>query len=94
MSTFAELRRVMRALMPSAVLSKQAEKRGDVLGEEVRALEGGEMAAARHLGPAPDVEERLGEAARRMEYLARERGVRRRHVDLRVRQRPGPWRIA
>ena len=40
--------------------SERAEERADVLREQLGFLQGCEVAASRHLGPALDVEEALG----------------------------------
>src|SRR4026209_2269388 len=77
------------ARLVSAFGSERAGARGDVLREQIRGRERGEVPPARQLGPAPDVEERLGETAGRMAGLARERGVRHRHLDPRVGPGPG-----
>src|SRR5215470_9619851 len=90
MSMFAGTAWLRGSAARLALPPEGAEERDDVLGEQVRYLERGEVAAARHLRPAPDVEERLGEPARRMARLTRERRIRHRHLDPRVRQRPGP----
>src|SRR5262245_11918918 len=57
------------------------EEGADLLGEQVRRLQRGKVPAARHPGPPADVEGALAPGAGRMEDLARELRVPRRHVD-------------
>jgi hypothetical protein len=73
----------LRPVVVSAAL-ELAEEARHVARHELRLLTGGEVAAARHLGPAPHVVEALGPLARRGALgvaLVREDGDRRRDVD-------------
>src|SRR5262249_16816707 len=78
-----------RPAPPPSGLAERTEEGADVGGERFGFLEGREVAASRHDGPALDVVGALGPRARRQEDLARERGVGGRDGDaLALGQRP------
>src|SRR3954454_17099588 len=69
--------------------AQRPEELAQLLRQGVGLLHRGEVAAARHHAPAPDVGEgALGDRARRAQDLARELAVAGRHRDA-VRYRPG-----
>ena len=57
-----------------ARLAQGSKAGADVFGQQLRLLHGREMAAPRHLRPAPDVEESLGPLPRRRDYVLGEDG--------------------
>src|SRR5271163_2241700 len=57
------------------------EEGADVVDEQLRLLEGGEVPTARHRGPVRDVVDRLAPRAHRSEHFAREMGYARRQFD-------------
>ena len=71
--------------------AERPEELDDLPRQRLGLLHRREVAAARHLGPAPDVRvHALGHRARRADDLARERGVAHRHADAAFADRPRP----
>src|SRR5262249_6717782 len=67
---------------------ERSEECADLLGQEVRGLQSGEVTAARHPRPPAQVERALRPGARRMEDLSGKLRVSRRHVDPSLGKRP------